>query len=173
MSEPRSLIAHQHHLEASQKFDYVSAGLTGALCAYITQNWKPQKMLPLGPDALELAALILLFAAAVAGFRRIEWTIITLRRNAEWLHALEKRGALAGAVHESEGRIMFNAQSGDLFSPFEALQDYKALSELTPEIREKLDHASTQAGRCYKWRNRFLFIGFSALVLARFAALLK
>jgi hypothetical protein len=38
MSEPRSLIVHQRHLEASQKFDYFITGLTGALCAYMTQN---------------------------------------------------------------------------------------------------------------------------------------
>lgn len=111
------------------------------------------------------------FAAAVAGFKRIEWTIVTLRINTEWLHALEKRGALAGAIHESEGRTMLNAQSGDFFSPSDALRDYEALSEITPDIREKLDHASTQGDRWYKWRNRLLFIGFSALVVARFAAL--
>jgi hypothetical protein len=171
MSEQRSLIAHQRHFEAAQKFDYFIAGLTGALCAYITQSWKPQKMPPFGPDVLELAALIFLFAAAVAGFKRIEWTIVTLRINTEWLQALEKRGALAGAIHESEGRTMLNAQSGDFSSPSDALRDYEALSEITPDIREKLDHASTQGGRWYKWRNRLLFIGFSALVVARFAAL--
>jgi hypothetical protein len=172
MSESRSVIAYQRHLEASQKFDYFITGLTGALCAYIAQSWKPQKITPLGPEALELAALLLLFAAAVAGFKRIEWTVVTLRANTEWLHASERRGAMAGAVHESEGRHMFNAESGDFFSPFDALQDYKALSELTPEIRKKLDHASTQAGRWYKCRNRLLFVGFSVLVSARFAALL-
>ena len=59
---------------------------------------------------------------------------------------------------------MFNAESGDMFSQLDAMQHYKALSEVTPEIRKNLDHAAAEAGRWYKRRNRLLLIGFSVLV---------
>jgi hypothetical protein len=168
MSESRSVATHQQYLEALQKFDYFIAGLTGALSAYIAQNWKPQKTAHLGPETLELVALLLLFAAAVAGFKRIECTIATLRLNASWLHTLENRGAIAGAIQESEGRPMFNALTGEYLSPLDASQRYHALSEAAPELQKKLDRAATETNR---WRNRLLVSGFAVLLTARFTAL--
>jgi hypothetical protein len=170
VSEPRSLIADQRHHEAAQKFDYFIAGLTGALCAYIVQNWKPEKTAHLGPDVLETVALLVLFAAAVAGFKRIEWGIVVLRINGSWLEALERRGALADALQKSQGQLMFN-ESGDCLSPVDAMQSYKAASEIAPEIQKKLDHAASQAERWYKTRNRLLATGFLVLTTARFLAL--
>ena len=169
MSEPRSIGAYQRYLEAAQKFDYFITGLTGALCAYIAQSWKPQKMAHFGPEALEPVALLLLFIAAVSGFKRIEWTLVTLRLNSEWLHALEKRGAMAGATQS--GSPLMNNESGDFLSPRDAMNNYQALSEIAPEIRANMDYAADKSGNWYKWRNRFLFAGFLVLVAARFAVL--
>jgi hypothetical protein len=171
VGEPRSVAVYQHYVEASQKFDYFVAGLTGALCAYIAQSWKPQKMTHLGPDSLEFVALLLLFAAAVAGFKRIEWVITMLRINTNWLDASEKRGAMADAIQESGGRLMLNKESGEVLSLFDAMQHYRELSSVTPDIQKKLGHAKTKAERWYRWRNRLLFIGFSVLVASRFATL--
>jgi len=171
MSENRSLAASQRHTEAAQKFDYYITGLTAALCAYIAQNWGHQKVAkPFGSEALESAALLILFLAMVAGFRRIEWIIVTLGINYEWLDALEGRAAMASALQESGGRQGVTA-SGDAFSPLAAMQTYKALSHVAPEIGKKLDHAEKQAARWYKWRNSLLLVGFLILVAARLVAL--
>ena len=40
----RSVIAYEHYREASQRFEYFVLGISGALCAYITQNLKPEKL---------------------------------------------------------------------------------------------------------------------------------
>ena len=171
MSETRSLAAIQRHTEAAQKFDYYITGLTAALCAYVAQNGGHQKVArPFGPEALESAALLVLFLALVAGFKRIEWTIVTLGINHEWLHALEGRGATASALQEGGGRTGVT-ESGDIVSPLEATQKYEALSQRALGIQKKLDDAAAQAGRWYKWRNRLLLTGFLILVAARLAAL--
>ena len=88
MSEARSLLAHQRHSDAAQKFDYLITGLTGALCAYIAKDWKPKKPDSFGPEALELIALLVLFASSVAGFKRIELTLVTMALNTEWLRVV-------------------------------------------------------------------------------------
>jgi hypothetical protein len=166
-NEARSLIAQRSHSEASQKFDYFVTGLTGALCAYIVQNWKPHRVTAITPDLLEAIALVILFLAAVAGFKRIEWTLMTMQANVQWLRASEECGAMADAVHQNSGGMMYNAESGEVLSLSDAMGKYKALSETCPEIRRQMDSAADRAGRWYEWRNRLLVVGFLVLVAGR------
>jgi hypothetical protein len=131
----------------------------------------PQKTVPLGPDVLQVVALLILFAAAIAGFKRLEWTVTILGINGEWLRVLETRGALLKGVSESEGRLIFNAQSGEIISPSDAMQQHTNLGEIAPRIQNRLEEARAKATRCYIWRNRLLFWGFAVLVVSRLAAL--
>jgi len=78
-------------------------------------------------------ALLFLFAAAVAGFKRIEWTIAMLRINSGWLDALERRGAMVGTLHEGGGQLMFNRESGEVLSPLDAMHRTKRSSPTTSE----------------------------------------
>lgn len=172
MGDTRSESTHRRYVEASQKFDYFITGITGALCAYIAQNWKvPQKIVPLGPDVLQVVALLILFAAAIAGFKRLEWTVTMLGLNGQWLRVLETRGAMLKGVSESEGRMIFNAESGEILSPSDAMQEHTNLGVIAPRIQNQLEQARAKMGRWYKWRNRLLFCGFAVLVLSRLAAL--
>lgn len=171
MSEKASVIAYQKHQEAAQKFDYFITGLTGALCAYIVKDWKPEKIDHFGPEVLQVAALLILFASAIAGFKRLEWVNISLGKNHEWLDASESRGALAEALQGGGGRIGVNA-AGDIVSSDSLLPRYNALTNLTPAIKAQLDKAADKAGQWYKWRNRLLFVGFALLLASRVTVLI-
>jgi len=70
--------AFDYWRQSTEKFDYFVLGLSGALCAYISQTYTPT-ILGRNPGTLELMALCMFVAAVVAGFKRIEGTISNLR----------------------------------------------------------------------------------------------
>jgi hypothetical protein len=172
VSEERSITAFKRHSEESLKFDYFITGLNGALCAYIVQGWKPQKLDHLGPELLEVSALVLLFLAAVAGFKRIETSVFVLTLNHTWLHSKETRGAMMKVINECGGRVGYNLESGDVVTPQQAMMRYEALTSEVEAVKEKLDKVSGKALRWYKWRNRLLLSGFLILLIARSALML-
>ena len=71
MSTARSDGVYEKWRESTEKFDYFILGVLGALCAYISQTYKAER-LGLNPGTLDLLALLVLVLAAVFGFRRIE-----------------------------------------------------------------------------------------------------
>lgn len=149
--------------QATEKFDYFVVGVTGALCAYVSQTYKPAK-LAVNPATLELCALVLLVLSVVAGFRRIERTIQVTLLNHRYLRASEEKGALT--VKSSSGALV-NESTGEIIPPHQVSENIAFLSRMAPEIRDRIEKAGASAHRWYKTRNWLLFLGFSALVFAK------
>ena len=90
MSTARSDGVHEKWRESTEKFDYFILGVVGALCAYISQTFKPERI-GLNPGTLELLALLVLVLGAVFGFRRVEQVNLVTLVNYRILHANERR----------------------------------------------------------------------------------
>lgn len=163
MPTERSDKVYESWRQAVEKFDYFILGVTGALCAYISQVYKPAQV-DLNPGTLELLALLLLVAAAVAGFRRVESTILVTSLNHRYLRAQEERGVL---ISKANGGHLINESTGDILSPDMVAHQIQVATELIPALRTQLESARNAAERSYGLRNALLFVGFSALVAAK------
>lgn len=163
MPTERSDKVYETYRQAVEKFDYFILGVTGALCAYISQVYKPAQV-GLNPGTLELLALLLLVAAAVAGFRRVESTIQVTLLNHRYLRAQEERGTL---ISKANGGHLVNESTGDILSPDMVAHQVQLASEAIPALSTQLDSARDAAERSYGTRNALLFMGFSALVAAK------
>jgi hypothetical protein len=159
----RSIIAHEYYREASQRFDYFMLAVSTALCAYIGQTLVPKK-LNAWPYTLELLSLFVLVGSAVAGFRRIEKTIVSHRLNHIFLDLNEQRGQLITNV---SGKPIVNAQTGEIYSPSEINQQLTQLEQEIPKRRNQIETVAAQAKRYYEIRNRLLMIGFLGLVISK------
>lgn len=162
MTTERSDKIYDGWRQAADKFDYFVLGVTGALCAYISQQYKPTKI-GLNPGTLELAALIILVAAAVAGFKRIEKTMLLSRVNHKWLRTKEERGALMAAGSGA----LFNQGTGDIYSPDMVPQLIRSKTEAIPILAAQIAHIGGQAELFYGVRNWLIFVGFCALVASK------
>lgn len=156
MTTERSDKVFENWRQAVEKFDYFMLGVTGALCAYISQVYKPAKF-GLNPASLELLALVLLVGSAVAGFRRIERTIQVTSLNHRLLRANEERGIL---VSKASGGSLINESTGDILSPQMVAQHIDAVTQSIPNLKLQLELARSAADRSYSARNVLLFIGF-------------
>jgi hypothetical protein len=163
MSTERSDNVFFHQRAASEKFDYFVTGITGALCAYISQTYTPSK-LSVSPGTLELLALLFLVGSVIAGFKRIETSIMVYRYNAHTLRLQEERGQLAS---NSAGGHMLNTSTGDVLSREEVFAKLRALTEALPESHKKTEDTAITAGTWYKVRNNLLVIGFLALLASK------
>lgn len=76
-------ITNQYN-EALSKLDYFILGATLAICAYLAQT-NPYGKLGLNKETMLMGTLLIFAASAIAGFRRIEKGISTLRLNARIL----------------------------------------------------------------------------------------
>ena len=83
--------------DSTEKFDYFILGVTGALCAFISQTYKPAKI-GVNAGTLEVVALLILVLAVVASFRRLEKSLLTTATNHQELHAYEARGVYRARV---------------------------------------------------------------------------
>jgi hypothetical protein len=163
MSTERSDKLHENYQQAVEKFDYFVLAVTGALCTYISQVYKPAKI-DVNPATLELLSLLLLVGAAVAGFRRVERTIQVTILNHRYLRTQEEKGALSA---KANGGHLINESTGEIFSPGSVSQRIEEMSRSIPIIRTKLEAAISAAERSYKTRNALLFIGFCSLVASK------
>lgn len=163
MTTERSDNVFEKWRQATEKFDYFILGVNGALCAYISQTYKPER-LGTNPGTVELLALLLLVLAAVAGFRRIERTTQVTLLNHRLLRAQEEKGVL---VAKSGGGPLINESTGDILYPQMIAEHIEYLSNIGPEIRDKITKAGSSAHRWYHFRNWLLFLGFSALLAAK------
>lgn len=93
MTTSRSDRVHDYWRQSSEKFDYFVTGITGALCAYISQTFNAEKI-SFSPNTLELLALLTLIASVFAGFKRIECVVETHKHNHGSLYLSELIGAL-------------------------------------------------------------------------------
>ena len=152
-----------HYRAASEKFDYFVTGFTGALCAYITQTYTPER-LSFSPNTLELISLLLLIGSVIAGFRRIEKSLIAYRYNAHTLRVQEQKGQL---VTKSKGQMLVNQSSGEIIDPVMVQAKIQMLSEVLPEFEEGMNKAAEKSGNWYKIRNWLLGTGFLLLVASK------
>ena len=163
MTTERSDKVYDNWRQGAEKFDYFVLGLTGALCAYISQTYTPEK-LGINPGTLELLSLALLVSAAIAGFKRVE-TIIEITRLNHWmLRTNEERGAL---ISKSRSQPMLNESTGDILSPQMVQQHVNALTRSIPSFDLQIKNAQLSALRWYRIRNVLILAGFVVLVSAK------
>lgn len=163
MCTERSDKVHKYWRQTSEKFDYFVTGITGALCAYISQTFQAEQI-SISPNTLELMSLFILIASVYAGFKRIECTVETHRHNHSSLYLGEQIGQL---ITKFNGGHIINESTGEIMSPEMVKAKIDALKEVQPKIEKNVDNAATAAGNWYTWRNRFLGIGFLILVTSK------
>lgn len=163
MSTERSDSVFNYYRSASEKFDYFVTGLTGALCAYISQTFTPERI-SVSPASLELVALLTLIASVVAGFKRIEVSLVTARYNAHTLRLQEQRGQL---VSKLGGFPLVNSATGEILDPVTVQNKIQIISEVLPEFEKSSTENAEASGRWYHIRNWLLMAGFLMLVAAR------
>jgi len=163
MATERSDKVFEYWRQASEKFDYLVTGVTGALCAYITQTFSPEK-LSLSPNTLELVALLVLISSVYAGFKRIESSVETQRHSYNSLYLSEQLGQL---VIKNKGESIINEATGEVFSPMDVEKMINLLTEKQPEVEKIADKSAKVAQNWYTKRNRLLSLGFMLLVAAK------
>ena len=165
MTTDRSDKVFENWRQAAERFDYFMLGVTGALCAYVAQAYKPAK-LGFNPASLELFALALLVLAGIAGFRRIEQVIYLNLLNHTYLRRNEERGSLvAKSVAGSE--LLVNESSGEVLAPHQVPGRLEALSKDLPSLQTKIEQVRASAHRWYTRRNLLILVGFVLLVCAK------
>ena len=163
MTTERSDKVFDNWRQGIEKFDYFVLGVTGALCAYISQTYKPEK-LGFNPGTLELLSLVLLVCAAIAGFKRVETTIEITRLNHRALRANEERGVL---ISKSPSQALLNESTGDILSPQMVQQHLNDLARAISNLDLQIKNAQSSALLSYHIRNLLILVGFIALVLAK------
>jgi len=163
MSTERSDSVLNYYRSASEKFDYFVTGLTGALCAYISQTFTPERI-SVSPASLELVALLTLIASVVAGFKRIEVSLVTARYNAHTLRLQEQRGQLVSKLGSFP---LVNSATGEILDPATVQNKLQLISEVLPEFEKSSAENAEASGRWYHTRNWLLMAGFLMLVAAR------
>lgn len=149
--------------QAVEKFDYFVLGITGALCAYISQTYRPVQ-LGMNSGTLELVALALLIFSAISGFKRIENTIEVTLLNHRLLRANEEKGIL---VTKSQAGTLVNESTGEIFSSQKVAHIIESITSSIPKVQIQIECASNAAMRWYHIRNRLILIGFVVLVASK------
>ena len=163
MGTERSDSVFTYYRAASEKFDYFVTGLTGALCAYISQTFTPER-LSISPASLELAALLTLVVSVIAGFKRIEASLIATRYNAHTLRLQEQRGQMVAKLSRAP---LVNSAAGEILNPVSVQTKIQVIAEVLPEFEKSANDKAEASGNWYKTRNWLLMVGFLMLVASR------
>lgn len=163
MFTARSDGVYEKWRESAEKFDYFILGVLGALCAFILQTYKPDRI-GINPGTLELLALLVLVLGAVFGFRRIEATTHATLLNHKMLHANERRGVMVSVTQSGNGT---NTQTGETYAPEFAKKEIENLTRLLDQLKPQVESAKAQALKTYKLRNMLTFWGFLMLLAAK------
>ena len=166
MSTSRSDGVYEKWRESTEKFDYFVLGVLGALCAYVSQTYKAER-LGFNPGTLDLLAVLVLVLAAVFGFRRIEAVNLATRINHRILYANERRGVLVSVIQTGPG---INTQTGQTYTPEYAASQVPQLTKQIEQLKPELEGAKKNAQRYYRLRNAFTLVGFLMLVSAKLYA---
>lgn len=170
MSTDRSDGLYAKWRESTEKFDYFVLGVLGALCAYISQHYKPERI-GLNSGTLELLALLVLVLGAVLGFRRIEAINQATLINHQILHSYEKRGVLVSVLQNGPGT---NTQTGETYTPEYATHEIPKLKQKLEHLQPRLAATQARALQHYHQRNALTLIGFLMLLAAKlFSAYVK
>ena len=163
MSTERSDDLFKKWHESTEKFDYFMLGVLGALCAYLSQGYKPDRI-GLNPGTVELLALIMLVLAAILGFRRIEATNQATMINHRTLHCNERRGTLVSVLEQGPG---LNTQTGQIYTPVYAADQIPFLTEQIRLLEGQLRVVQRKALFAYRARNVLTMTGFLLLLAAK------
>ena len=163
MSTVRSDSVYEKWRESTEKFDYFVLGVLGALCAFISQTYKPDRI-GINPGTLELLALLVLVLGAVFGFRRIEATNQTALISHKMLHANERRGVMVSVVQNGPGT---NMQTGETYTPEFAQGEIENLTQQLNQLKPQVESAKKRAHNAYRLRNMLTFWGFLMLLAAK------
>ncbi len=163
MATKRSDGLYESWRSSTEKFDYFVLGVLGALCAYISQNYRPERI-GINPGTLELIALLVLVLGVFFGFRRVEATNQSLHINHNLLHSYERRGNLSEVLEKGMG---INRETGEIYTPEFAKSEISTLNVKIQKIEPMLKGSQSKAKRYYKLRNHSMFIGFILLLLAK------
>jgi hypothetical protein len=164
MTSPRSVTVHGYWLDASTKFDYAVTGVSIALVAYVGAQTETVRF-GFTAGGFEAAAILLLLGSAMAGFKRLETNIETLRLNAEMLRHSERAGESMAAL--SQGGGMFVSESGELVDAATLNRRAELGRQVAAAAEGALDRAATSSKRWYRMRNWLLWLGLGALATSR------
>ena len=148
---------------STEKFDYFILGVLGALCAYISQTYSPEKI-GVNPGTIELLAFLILILSVIFGFRRIEHINQSLSLNHQLLHSYEKRGNLSEVIEKGTG---VNRETGEIYTTEYAMKKSVALTNKIKTIDPLLKKSQIKAKNYYNLRNYSMFLGFILLILAK------
>jgi hypothetical protein len=163
MSTSRSDSLYEQWRESTEKLDYFVVGVVGALCAYISQNYKPEQV-GINPGTIELLALLILVLGAVFGFRRIEAANHCTSLNHRILYSNETRGALSEVIRGGTG---INKETGEIYTPEYAAREIQVHTTMIAMLQPKIDSAKKKAMRSYRLRNAFTLVGFLLILAAK------
>lgn len=164
MATDRSDKLHADWRASTEKFDYFILGVICALCAFIAQGYRPER-LGVNPAALELFALLVFVFAVVSGFKRIEQTLLVAVLNHRELHAFEARGGMVTKMQT--GQTVMNEATGQIFTQQQAMLRVEELTKTILATKSPLSAAKSAAHQHYKIRNFLALAGFLLLLAAR------
>ena len=162
----RGLTEFGYYREGLQRFEYFIVAVSLALCAYVGQTLRTEKLTFLSAHTIEVVSLALLILSAGVGLKRIESLVQISRLNGQLLDAIEKRGAVMAAKPNSEGLIVVK-YPGRLLSSEAAANWVRELNDKIKVLHHMIEKETTRAETLYKRRNRVLLIGFCGLVLSK------
>ena len=151
--------------ESAEKFDYFVCGVSGALFAYIGQNYHPQK-LEIGISLYEPISLLFLAGAFFVGLMHVERVVLNRYINFQMLHAGEAAGNIMTAL--KSGQMSYdNKDSGETLDRQQAEQ--LRLKYLEDKNRLELDLTAKGKieDRLYRVRNLLLLLGFATVFLSK------
>ncbi len=163
MATERSDGLYEKWKDSTEKFDYFMLAVVGALCAYVSQTYTPER-LGINPGTIELLALLTLVLGAVFGFRRIETVNQCTLINQKILHYYEKRGMLVSVLQNGPGT---NTATGVVYTPEMASEQIPKFTAKIKNLEPQFSEAQAKAQRYYHWRNGAIIAGFLILLLAK------
>jgi hypothetical protein len=167
-SEDRSVIAFEHYQKGSERFEYFVVGVSMALCAYVAQTLKPER-LGLSPYTLEVIGVALIVASIFLGFKRIETVTLGALVNHEILHLGEKRGTFISGLQSQPGGFI-NQLSGEYWKPKDIEAEVARINKILPLRQKQMKEIQSKMRKLYTWRNRLLAAGFMALFVSKILA---
>ena len=165
MSERRSVEVYFKMQESEEKFDYFLCSITGALFAYMAQNYVP-KRLEFGVSALEPLALHFLVSSLFVGLLRIGYTTSFKRLNHIMLDAGEKAGKIATVLAQG-GATYINELGGKISDRKMMELERQHYLEVGKNAEHGLERGKEKLVQTYRWRNISLCAGFILLLAGK------